>query len=290
MDHIGGQAVIEGVMMRSPTKMAVSVRLPNKKIKTKKEKIKRLKIAKYPFIRGGFVLFDTLVKGTKTLLWSADQQLEKHEKITKKDVFWTLFITFAFVIGFFIVLPYALTHWIGVKEDTSPILFNFIDGLIKMALLLAYLGVISMFNDVKRVFQYHGAEHKAVNCFEAKKELTIRNAKKFPKEHSRCGTSFLIIVLVISILLFSLLPVLVSALGISLNFWLQRLLLLFLRILMLPIVAAVSFEVLKFGDRFKKFKLIGWITMPGIWVQKITTREPDNKQIEVAITALKSVK
>jgi len=207
MEHIGGQAVIEGVMMQSPKKLAVCVRLPNNKLKVKKEKIK--KTIKIPFVRGAFVLYYTLIRGIKTLLWSADQQLEKHEKITKKDIFLTLGITMLFAIGFFWVLPYALTFIIGIEEETKPVLFNLIDGAIKIVLLLGYLILISLMKDIRRVFQYHGAEHKAVNCYENNKKLTVQNVKKHSKVHTRCGTSFLIIVVLISVLLFSVLPAIV---------------------------------------------------------------------------------
>ncbi|MBR9691640.1 DUF1385 domain-containing protein [Candidatus Woesearchaeota archaeon] len=292
VEHIGGQAVIEGVMMRSPTKLAVSVRLPNNKIKTKKERLKKNKYAKWPFFRGAVILIDTLVKGTKVLLWSADQQLDEHEKITKRDVFLTLFFTFSITLLFFVALPYVLAIFSGVKEEVNPILFNLIDGVIKIVLFLGYVIGISFMKDIRRVFQYHGAEHKAVHCYEAGKKLTVANAKKFTTLHTRCGTSFLIIVLMISILVFSILPILVISVYsgfLDLGFWLQKGILFPLRILLIPFIAAISYEVLKASDKYSKFKVLKLITMPGLLVQKITTKEPSNKQIEVAIKSLKEV-
>ena len=272
VEHIGGQAVIEGVMMRSPTKVAVSVRLQNGKIKTKKEKFKKInKYSKMPLIRGSFVLVDTLVKGMKALIWSADQQLGKDEKITTKEIVFSLLIAFGFGIILFLVVPLYLAGFVSAK---GTILYNVVDGILRVIALVAYMAVISLMKDIKVVFQYHGAEHKAVNCYEAGKKLTLANAKKFTTIHKRCGTSFLFIVVIISIIIFSFI--------LSPKFYINLL----VRIILLPVVAGISYEILKLGE---KTKIIRWATWPGQWLQKITTKEPTNKQIEVAITSLKSV-
>ena len=274
MQHIGGQAIIEGVMMKSQDKYAVSVRLQNGKIKTKKQRLKkRNKLFKAPFFRGFFVLLDTLILGIKALSWSANQQLEKKEKITMKEMIFTLVISFLFVILFFIVVPFYLTGLIVGKG----ILFNLIDGVLRIGIFLVYISVISLMKDVKLLFKYHGAEHKAVNCYESGKELNVKNCRKFTTINPRCGTSFLVIVLAISILIFSL---------IITEHWYIRL---GARIVLMPVIAAVSYEVLKLSSKFNKNIVFKILNAPGLWIQKITTKEPTNKQMEVAITSLKAV-
>jgi len=273
MEHIGGQAVIEGVMMMSPKRLAVSVRLPNGKIKTKKEKNKKVKLAKAPFIRGGFILINTLVKGMKALIWSADQQLGKEEKITTKDIVLSLGMAIGLAIILFIVIPFFVTKLFFERG----LLFNIVDGLLRMVMFLAYILIISVMKDVKTLFQYHGAEHKAVNCFEAKKSLTLANCKKFTTIHTRCGTSFIFIVLLVSIILFSILLT---------PFWYINLA---ARIILIPVIGALSYELLKLGDKYKDKWFLSWLILPGKLIQKITTKEPTNKQIEVAITSLKAV-
>ncbi len=274
-EHIGGQAVIEGVMMRSESKYAVCARV-RKKIKTKKGGIKkRKKIFKSPFLRGVFMLIDMLVLGIKTLMWSADQQLDKHEKIKKSEIVFTLLISFGFAVLFFIIIPFFLA---GLITKARGILFNLIDGVIRIGVFIAYILVISLMKDIRTIFQYHGAEHKAVNCYESGKELNIKNAKKFTTLNPRCGTSFIFIVLIISILVFSLI---VS------DSWIIRL---GARILLIPVIAAVSYEFLKLGAKFQNKLFFRILNAPGLLLQKMTTKEPSNKQIEVAIKALKAVK
>ena len=274
MEHIGGQAVIEGVMMKSKSKYAISVRLPKGKIKTLKKRLKRKsKIYAAPLFRGFFVLWDTLILGIKALNWSANQQLEKKEKLTMKELIFTIVLSFIFVILFFIVIPFYLTGLIVAKG----ILFNLIDGVLRIGIFLIYLAGISFMKDVKQLFRYHGAEHKAVNCYEAGEELTIKNAKKFTTINPRCGTSFLVIVLVISILVFSL---------VISDHWYVKL---GARIVLIPVIAAVSYEILKISSRFKNNLIFRILNAPGLWIQRITTKEPTNKQIEIAIASLKAV-
>lgn len=290
---VGGQAVIEGVMMKSPNYMAIAVRKKNKIIVKKKKVKKRPNFFRWLFVRGIVNLIDQLVLGIKALTWSADQQAEKkEEKITKTEMIVTLLISFGFVILIFIVVPYFITYLAGFKEETRPIMFNLIDGLIKIGFFIIYLAAISLMKDIKRLFQYHGAEHKAVHCYEKNKKLTIENAKKFSPLHPRCGTSFLFIVLIISILLFSILPSLVMYLSpgfINLNFWARRMILVILRILMMPIIAGIGYELLKLSSRFEKNFLVRILIMPGLLIQRLTTRKPNRRQIEVALRALKEV-
>jgi uncharacterized protein YqhQ len=275
MENIGGQAVIEGVMMKSKTKYAVSVRLNNGKIKTIKKRLKRKsKIYTAPFFRGFFMLWDTLILGIKALNWSANQQLEKNEKLTWKELVFTIGLSFLFVILFFIIIPFYLTGFIVASKG---ILFNIIDGILRIGIFLVYLLLISLIKDVKLLFKYHGAEHKAVNCHEAGKELTVKNTKKFTTVNPRCGTSFMVIVLIISIFIFSL---------IISKQWFIRL---GARIVLIPIIAAISYEILKLSSKFKNNRFIKALNAPGLLIQKITTKEPTNKQIEVAITSLKAV-
>jgi uncharacterized protein YqhQ len=212
--------------------------------------------------------------GLEALTWSADQQADKKEKISKTEITITLTLSFLFAILIFVIAPFYLTK---VIYNQNNILFNLIDGLIRIIIFIGYILLISLMKDIKRVFQYHGAEHKVVNCYEAKKELTLKNVKKFSTLHSRCGTSFLIIVLIISILIFSL---------ITSNLWYYKI---GLRILLIPVIIGVSYEILKLADRFKDNIILNILNKPGLWIQKITTKEPDDKQIEVAIYSLKKV-
>lgn len=292
--EVGGQAVIEGVMMRSPNYYSVSVRNQKGKIITKTKKTKKKnKLLKLFLIRGIVNLIEMLVLGIKTLTWSANQQTDKkEEKLTKGEIFWTIFISIFFVILFFIALPYFLTLLFGFVEEQKPIIFNLIDGIIKIALFLAYLFLISLMKDVKTLFQYHGAEHKSVYCFEAKKELTLKNVKKYSTKHPRCGTSFIFIVLIASVIIFALLPILVIKFNPNfneLNVWIRKAILFPLRIAVIPIIAGFSYELLKLSAKFKNNFIIKIIVLPGIWLQKITTKEPTNKQIEVALVSLKTV-
>lgn len=292
--RIGGQAVIEGVMIKSEGNYVVSVRKGNKII-TKKEKIrkKKSKIIKLPLIRGFINLADMLIIGTKTLIWSADQQTDKkEEKISKTEIFSIIGLSFFFAILFFIALPYFLTILLGIKEETRPLLFNLIDGLIRIGIFLLYILAISFLKDVKRLFQYHGAEHKSVNCFEDGKKLSVENVKKYPTLHMRCGTNFIVIVLIMSILAFSILPAIVIFFFpdfLSLNLFLRKIILFLLRLSMIPLISGVSYEFLKFNDKFKNNKIVNAVSKPGLWLQKITTKEPDKRQIEVAIEAVKNI-
>jgi uncharacterized protein YqhQ len=289
---IGGQAVIEGVMMRSKHHVVTAIRKKGNII-FKKEKIKKHpKWTRFFFIRGIVNLFEMLVIGLKTLNWSASEQVDKEEELSSFALSITMIVAFLFAIGLFVFLPYVLTYLTGIKETSSPIWFNIIDGLIKSGILILYLYLISLMKDIKTVFKYHGAEHKAVFCYEDNKKLTVGNALKYSTKHPRCGTAFLMIVIILSIFLFSFIPFIATALapGInSLNWFARRVVLFAFRILLLPVVAGFSYEALKFGAKHQDNPLFRSLTLPGLWIQKITTKEPTKKQLEVAIFALSKV-
>jgi len=282
-NEIGGQAVIEGVMMRNKDKLAVAVRDPKGNIVVKKERFvpltKRNKLFGLFFVRGVFNLIDMLIIGIKTLNYSANISVgEKEEKLK----WWHLALSLVGAIGFalflFKFLPLLITQKTSGFIQLNRASFNILDGVIKMLFFVVYIYLISMFKDVKRVFQYHGAEHKAVYCYEAKEKLNVKNCKKYSTKHPRCGTSFVFLVFVISVFVYSLLPK-------DITFFVN----LGYRILLLPVIAGISYEVLKLAGKYKDKLLFRVIDAPGIWLQRITTKEPDDSQLEVAIKALESV-
>lgn len=294
---IGGQAVIEGVLMRNKDALAIAVRTEKGKIVIKKEQIKS--IAKkypflgWPFLRGIVAFFQMLVIGIKALIYSTNVALGEEEEVLG---FWEIAglitMSLAFGIGLFVLVPYVVTNVIGYDERSAPIAFNLVDGAIKILIFIAYVALIGYFEDIKRVYQYHGAEHKAVNCFEAGKQLTVANVRKFSTIHPRCGTSFIMFVLIIGIFLLSIIAPLTQFLVPAfslLPFLMQKTILFFLRILFLLPIASVSYEILKLAGMFRENKVLQLVNSPGMLIQKITTQEPDNKMIEVAIKALKGV-
>lgn len=275
MKPLGGQALVEGVMIKAPDNVSIAVRLPNKKIKTKRDKFvsatQKHKFLNLPFIRGVIHLWEMMVVGINALTWSANQQGEEEELGTKEWI-----ITFGFAIlltiGLFVLLPYYAARFF---LDPHTIRFGIVDGLIRLLVFLLYLVGIGYMADVRRMFQYHGAEHMAVHCYEHKLALKVQNVKKFPPEHPRCGTSLLIYVVAVSIVLFSV---------IRTPHWYYNLP---ARVFLIPVIAGISYELLKFSAKYSWLK---WMTYPGIWTQKLTTRQPDAKQIEVAIAAVNKAK
>lgn len=291
--NVGGQAVIEGVMIRGPSKYVVATR-KNRKIITKNGTIKNKKynFLKWYFIRGFVNLVEMLVIGIKSLMWSAEQASGKEEKISKNEFAFTIVISVAFAILFFIALPYFLTSLVGFTEEGKPILFNVVDGIIRILIFLIYIVAISFMKDVKTLFQYHGAEHKAIHCYEKGKKIDVANVKKFTTLHPRCGTSFLLVVFIVSIFVFSLLPAITLFYYpefSNLNVWLRKGILFPVRILLIPVIAGISYEILKISDKYQKNFLFKLISMPGLALQKITTKEPNKKQMEVAIFSLKKL-
>ncbi len=291
--NVGGQAVIEGVLIRGPKKYVVAVR-KGKKIISKNGKIplKSGRFLKLPFVRGFINLVDMLIIGIKSLMWSAEQAGENDEKLTKSDLTLTLLFSILLVILFMIALPYFLTNLIGFAEEKEPLFFNLIDGIIRILIFLGYVFAISFMKEVKVLFQYHGAEHKAIHCYEKGKKLSVANVKKFTTLHPRCGTAFIMIVFIVSILVFSVLPSVIIYYFpgfISLNIWLRKGVLIPARILLIPVIAGISYEILKMSDKRQNNILFKIISLPGLWLQKITTQEPTNKQVEVAIYSLKKL-
>ena len=283
--NIGGQAVIEGVMIKTKKNLVIAVRKPNGKITAKKQKLKplseKIKFFGWPFIRGIVELIEILVIGVKALNYSANESIDKkEEKITSKELVITFVIALGFAFLLFKFLPLLITKFIFNKGviGSSRAIFNLIDGLLRISMFILYILIISRMKDVKRLFQYHGAEHKAVNCFEDGKKLTHENIKKYSTLHPRCGTSFIIIVLFVAILVFSIVKI-------DINFWL----LLVLRVPLILPIAGLSYELLKLSDKFKNNPIFNSLLKPGLWLQRITTRQPTKKQIEVAILAVKNI-
>ena len=284
---VGGQAVIEGVMMKGAEDIAIAVRKPDGEIVVKKEKLKsnRKKISKIPIIRGMFTFVDSMVLGVNALLYSSefvDVEEEEKKKPSKldefleKNIIWiSVVISVVFSVVLFILLPTVLVGIFKAYIDNTLIL-NGIEGIVRIAIFLGYILAISGMKDIRRVFEYHGAEHKSIFCYEHGEELTVENVKKYGRLHPRCGTSFLFIVMIVSILLFSLFR------------WSGLLMRLVIRILLIPIVAGISYEIIKWAGKSES-KLSCIVSAPGMWLQKLTTREPDDKQIEVAVEALKNV-
>lgn len=280
MEKVGGQAVIEGVMMRSANKMAIAVRNPKDKIVVKFKKLNLLseRMKKWIFVRGIVNLIEMLVHGFKSLNYSAEIAMAEDKK--KEKTSWFFFaIIFIISIGFglliFKFLPLLVAHLINPE---SNIVFNLIDGGVKLFAFVAYVYIISLMKDVKEVFRYHGAEHKTINCYEAKEKLTVENAKKYSTLNARCGTSFIIIVILVSIVTYVFIPKAVP-------FFYK----LFYRIILLPAIAGVSYEILKISAKYEKNLFFRAFVKPGIWIQHITTKEPNDKQLEVALVALKKV-
>ncbi|MDD3439559.1 MAG: DUF1385 domain-containing protein, partial [Clostridiaceae bacterium] len=277
---VGGQAVIEGVMMKGAEDIAIAVRKPDGEIVVKKEKLKsnRKKISKIPIIRGIFTFVDSLVLGVNALLYSSefvDVEEEEKKKPSKldefleKNIIWiSVVISVVFSVVLFILLPTVLVGVLKAYTGNTLIL-NGIEGIVRIAIFLGYILAISGMKDIRRVFEYHGAEHKSIFCYEHGEELTVENVKKYGRLHPRCGTSFLFIVMIVSILLFSLFR------------WSGLLMRLVIRILLIPIVAGISYEIIKWAGKSES-KLSCIVSTPGMWLQKLTTREPDDKQIEVA--------
>jgi len=292
---VGGQAVIEGVMMRSPKFVSTAVRDPKNKIIVKTERYKSLgekyKILKIPFLRGIISMYEMMKLGIRELIYSGNIA-DEDDGLSNTAAGATVAIALLFALGLFVLLPYILTTFAGISEDNSPFTFNLVDGIIKLIILVVYIAAITLMDDVKRVFQYHGAEHKAVNCYEHKKKLTVSNVRKFDTIHHRCGTSFIVIVFFIMLVLFSVVPSIVDLVlpfAKDMSFLLRRILMFGIRLIFLFPVISISYEVLKLSNKYRSNPILGAIAYPGRLIQKMTTKEPDDSQLEVAISALKSV-
>jgi len=286
--RVGGQAVIEGVMMRSPNSMAVAVRKPNGEIVVKQEGLnffsEKHLFFKFPLVRGVITLLSALVLGIRALNFSANQALSEGEG-EKDPSSWTMNITFVVALCFgiflFFLIPLFLTKWMRFAIpmlSESGLLFNLVDGAIRLMIFLAYLWAISFFKEIRRVFEYHGAEHKSIFAFESGEELVIDRVKGFSYLHPRCGTSFLLVVMVVSILVFALIPH-----HLPFGYKVAS------RVVFIPLIAGLSYEIIRFADQKRESRGIQYFIMPGLWLQRLTAREPSEAQIEVALRALQAV-
>ena len=307
MTSIGGQAIIEGVMMKGPSKIAMAVRKPDGEIIIEEKESKGIgKWAKVPIIRGVIAFVSSMVTGVQALMFSAkffdieddedtkpNNKKKKADKKSNKDsnqaenglsdaaLYGTVFVSLIISIGLFMLLPNFIADLVVPEGQTT--LYNVIEHLIKIVIFLGYLIGVSKMKDIQRVFEYHGAEHKSIFCYENGEELTVENVKKHSRFHPRCGTSFLLFVIIVSIIFFSFLPRItgyVRIVNILLNMG--------IRLLLMPIVAGISYEIIKFAGKSKN-KYVQLLNKPGMWLQRLTTREPDDSQIEVALASLKAV-
>lgn len=290
---LGGQAVIEGVMMKGPDSYSVAVRKPDKKIEVKLHKYEsfgdRHKFAKLLFIRGVVSFVESLVVGMKTLSYSSsfydEDEVETKADRLFKDIFkekaesvilgFTILFSVVIAVALFMLLPAAIAEILG-KWISSHVLVAVIEGIIRLLIFLIYVVLISQMEDIKRVFMYHGAEHKTINCYESGDDLTPENVAKHSRYHKRCGTSFLFIVMIVSIFVFMFIT--------AKQMWLRFL----LRLVLIPVVAGISYEFIRLAGRSEN-PVVNALSKPGLWVQKLTTKEPEEEMIQVAIISVEAV-
>lgn len=296
---IGGEALIEGVMMRGPENIAIAVRKPDGSITVDKKPLQTLakknSFFKLPIVRGAVGIIESMVIGIKALMYSAefaeieedteepgklDKFFEKvfGDKLQEVLIYFSVVVALVFGIGLFMILPYLLANFIGFDKTTAmgSFLYNLFEGIVRIALFFGYIILISKMKDIQRVFQYHGAEHKTIHCYENEEELTVENVRRYTTRHPRCGTAFLFVVMIVSIIVFSFIKgdnVIVNIAS---------------RLVLIPLVAGLSYEVIKFAGR-SNLKVMQLVSLPGLALQRFTTSEPADDQIEVAIEALKNV-
>ncbi len=276
---VGGQAVIEGVMMRGPKDVATAVRDPNGRIQVETHPVSsiadRYPILKKPMLRGTVSLVESLVLGLRSLSYSAKMAGDEDEQLTDKEMAGTIIFALVLASILFIAIPTGAAKFFHFITD-DPVFLNLMEGFLRLAIFLAYIGGISRMKDIRRVFQYHGAEHKTIHCYEAGLPLTVANVQRFSRLHPRCGTNFLLIVMLVSIFVYAFLG------------WPGLIERIVSRILLLPVVAGISYELIRFAGRTTNpvaLKLI----KPGLWLQYLTTRPPQDDMVEVAIESLKAV-
>lgn len=292
---IGGQAVLEGVMMKNKDKYAVSVRKPNGEIEVEVEEYKGIsgdkKFTKLPFIRGVFSFIDSLVLGMKVTTYSAsfyeveeeetpgkaEEKLEKLLGSKADDIMMTFTVILSVIIAvaLFMLLPFFLSDLLG-KYIRNASVIAIIEGILRILIFVGYIAAISLMKDIKRLFMYHGAEHKCINCIERGRPLTVKDVKRCSRQHKRCGTSFLLFVVLVSVIVFFFIRVDNLALK------------LLLRIALVPVIAGISYEIIRLAGRSDNI-LVRIISAPGMWMQKLTTREPDEDMIQVAIASVEAV-
>jgi uncharacterized protein YqhQ len=285
---VGGQAVIEGVMMRVPGAYATAVRDPKGEIQIDKHDFislnEKKKYLKLPVLRGMIGLFEAMKIGFSTLQWSADIAMPEEKEKSNSFVDGLLtFVSVGFAIGLFFIAPIGLATWL-FEKDQEPFFFNIISGAVRITFFLVYLLLISLMKDVRRLFQYHGAEHKTIFAFEAGRTLNPDSTRDFTTFHPRCGTSFLFIIMIVAILTFAVLDSIIIYFIGEITVWMR----LVLHIPFIPLVAGLGYEVLKLTAKHRDNVIFRGLSQPGLWLQRITTKEPDDEQLEVAITALKS--
>ena len=277
---VGGQAVIEGVMMRGFGNMAMAVRQPDGGIAVEQQTLNSLTdkypVLKQPLLRGMVALGEALVYGMKALSNSAQLAGEESEELSDREMAMTMLMSIALAIGLFIVLPTFIAKFLKAYTE-NLMLLNLIEGVIRLAFFIIYVAVISRVRDIQRVFEYHGAEHKTIHAYEAGVPLEVEHVRPFSTLHPRCGTSFLLIVMLVSMVVFSFMgwPEIWQRIG--------------SRILLMLLIAGISYEIIRYAGRNAQNSLVSLLIVPGLLLQKLTTREPDGEQIEVAIKALQAV-
>ena len=278
--QVGGQAVIEGVMMRSKHFWALAVRRPDKTISTKIFENSSLtvnnKFLGLIFVRGVVNLIESMALGFRALSYSVNESTEEDIQFSKKEMTIAIVIAIIFAVGVFFVAPTLIGRSFS-NYFPNTIVYNLMEGLVRIGLFLGYILIVSQIKDIKRIFQYHGAEHKTIQAYENGEGIVLENVKKYTTVHVRCGTSFLLIVMVVAIVIFALLgrpPLLLRILY---------------RVLLMPVVAGISYELIKLAGKFSKYKIISILFYPGLLLQKVTTREPDDSQIEVAMSSFTRV-
>lgn len=281
--NYGGQAVIEGVMMRGRKNLAIAVRTSPDEIvletRALSSVMERVPFLKWPVIRGFVALIESLTVGVSSLAFSANLVVESEgegETISPWEMTLSVAVALVLGIGLFFLLPAVLAHLLDGYVQ-RPAAQNLVEGFFRIGIFLAYVWGISFIKDIKRVFQYHGAEHKVIHTYEANQELTVENARRFSTLHPRCGTSFLLVVMVVSIFIFTLLG--------EQSLWMRLL----SRVILLPLVAGISYEFIKLAGKYPQNRVMRMLSTPGLLLQKLTTGEPDDSQLEVAIRALKGV-
>jgi len=273
---VGGQAVLEGVMMRAPHSYCVAVRKPDGELVTEEQAIPRISekypIFKYPILRGLGTLGQAMTLGFRALKFSMNAMLNEGEE--KQEVSsWMMTVNILFSLGFFVVMYKFVPLFLASRIATTRLGINMWDGVIRIAIFLTFLFLLSRMKDIRRVFEYHGAEHKVVFNFESGKPVTVENAQKFVTFHPRCGTSFLLVLMVIAMIVYAFLPID--------NFWLKFV----ARLALLPLIVGLSYELIRFAAK-RQGTLMGLVTGPGLWLQRVTTKPPDDGQAAVAIHAL----
>jgi len=277
----GGQAGIEGVMMRGSQQMAIAVRAPDQKISLHTRplnSIYRGPVSRLPFVRGLLGLWDALGLGWQSLSYSANVAAGEEFKFEGPVAWGTMGLSLAFAAGLFFLAPAAAAHWMEIALGVNPWVGNVLEGLVRLGLIVGYLWAIGFMPDIRRLFGYHGAEHKTINAFEAGAELTPPTVARFPIEHPRCGTAFLLTVVLFSIVLFALLG--------PLPLWARLL----SRLLLIPVVAGLAYEYIRFTARHLAHPLVRLLVVPNLALQHLTTREPDERMLEVAIAAFNAMR